>query len=190
MRLTDIAHQLLSETIKPGDLVIDATMGNGHDTLFLAERCGPGGHVHAFDIQQQALENTAALLEKVEFTDRVALIRASHAEMLQHLPESCIGNLSAIVFNLGYLPGGEKLLTTTAETTLQALDQSLTLLKKDGIISIMVYVGHPGGDAENSAIRHWLDKLPEHFQWQHRNPDCDDLSPRLYTVSIQSLYSL
>lgn len=185
-RLTDLAHQLLSEAIKPGDLVIDATMGNGHDTLFIAERCGPGGHVHAFDIQQQALENTTTRLEEIGLTDRVALVCANHAEMLKYIPDRFKGNVAAITFNLGYLPGGDKSLTTTAETTIAALDQSLTLLKTGGIISIMVYVGHPGGEMEENGILGWLDHLTDDFHWQHRNPDCGESSPRLYTVIRQS----
>lgn len=181
-RLTDIAHELVAAHVLPGDKVIDATTGNGHDTLFLAELVGETGHVYAFDIQQQAIRKTASRLEENSLRDRVTLIPGSHADMIGLLPEKDAGRIAAILFNLGYLPGGEKHVTTCAGTTLQALEESLALLKPGGIISLLVYVGHPGGKEEDEAIREWLGRLPVEVRWQHHNPDCAEHSPRLYSI--------
>jgi predicted methyltransferase len=181
-RLTEIAHALIAEVAAPGDCVIDATMGNGYDTLFLAQHVGHRGHVYALDIQQQALEQTAARLLQEEVRRHVTLIRGNHARMLDLLPGSMHGKASAVVFNLGYLPGGEKSITTSAESTLGALDAALELLRPGGIISLLVYVGHAGGEEEHRAILHWLEEVRRRVRWKHHNPHSDGCSPRLYSI--------
>ncbi len=181
-RLTEVAHDLIAGHVRAGDSVIDATMGNGHDTLFLAQLVGETGHVYAFDLQQQAIEQTRARLRTHGMAEEVTLIRGDHAEMGRLLPQGMAESVAAIVFNLGYLPGGEKSVTTTAQSTLDALDASLEIIKPGGIISLLVYVGHPGGLEEDMAIREWLGSLPQETQWVHHNPDCALHSPRLYTI--------
>ena len=181
-RLTDLAHDVIAGHLHTGDIVIDATMGNGHDTLFLAQRVGKTGHVYAFDLQQQAIEQTRGRLERHGVADRVTLFRNSHAEMAMALPPGIAGNVAAVVFNLGYLPGGEKSVTTTAGSTLTALDASLALLRPGGLISLLVYVGHPGGMDEDEAIREWLEKRGDMVEWAQHNPGCAGHSPRLYTL--------
>jgi predicted methyltransferase len=181
-RLTDLAHDVIAGHVHAGDIVIDATMGNGHDTLFLAQLVGETGHVYAFDLQQQAIDQTRARLERHGAAEKVTLIRNSHAEMAGELPQGTAGNVAAVVFNLGYLPGGEKSVTTTAGSTLTALDASLELLRPGGLISLLVYVGHPGGMDEDQAIREWLEKAAGKVHWTHHNPGCAGHSPRLYTL--------
>ncbi|MDX1346394.1 MAG: class I SAM-dependent methyltransferase [Sedimenticolaceae bacterium] len=181
-RLTDVAHDVIAGHVHAGDIVIDATMGNGHDTLFLAQLVGETGHVYALDLQQRAIDQTRARLDMHGAAEQVTLIKGDHAEMGRLLPQGMAESVAAIVFNLGYLPGGVKSVTTTAESTLYALDASRELIKPGGIISLLVYVGHPGGLEEDVAIREWLGSLPEETQWVHHNPDCAVHSPRLYTI--------
>jgi predicted methyltransferase len=181
-RLTELAHDVIAGHVHAGDIVIDATMGNGHDTLFLAQRVGKTGHVYAFDLQQQAIDQTRARLERHGAAEKVTLIRNSHAEMAGLLPPGITGHVAAVAFNLGYLPGGEKSVTTTAGSTLAALDASLTLLGPGGLISLLVYVGHPGGTDEDEAIREWLEKAGAMVQWTQHNPGCAGHVPRLYTL--------
>ena len=181
-RLTELAHDVIAGHVHAGDIVIDATMGNGHDTLFLAQLVGENGHVYAFDVQQQAIDQTLARLEMHGVTKQVTLINGNHAEMVELLPPGMAGSVAAVVFNLGYLPGGEKSITTTAGATLHALDASLELVRHGGIISLLVYVGHAGGEEENRAILDWLAMLPEMFNRRQQNPECAAHSPRLYTI--------
>ena len=185
-RLTEIAHDVIAGHVHAGDIVIDATMGNGHDTCFLAQHVGETGHVYAFDLQQQAIDQTRARLETHRTAEQVTLINGDHAEMGRLLPPAMAGTVSAVVFNLGYLPGGDKSVTTRSESTLNALDASLELIKPGGIISLLVYVGHPGGKEEDEAIREWLGRLPDEARWKHHNPGCAETSPRLYSIIRES----
>lgn len=155
--LTLLAQHAVAQVLKAGDLAIDATAGNGHDTLFLARKVGPQGRVYAFDIQPQALKNTAQRLRQNKLLESVQLIQAGHQQLDQHLPHPLPAPLSAAMFNLGYLPGGDKQVITSASSTLEALDKTLERMTPDGIISILAYRGHPGGQAETQAIQDWLD---------------------------------
>lgn len=162
MRLTEQAHHRVAEVIGEGDLAVDATAGNGHDTLWLARCVGARGHVWALDVQPEAIASTRARLEQAGMTDRVSLIEGSHAEMQAWLAPRTQAAMSAVMFNLGYLPGSDKAVVTLAETTLPALEQGLELLRPGGIITLMIYRGHEGGQSEWRAIREWLEhnRLP------------------------------
>lgn len=153
--LTRQAHELLAEYLSPGEIAMDATAGNGHDTLFLAHQVGPGGTVHAFDIQAQALAQTRDRLRVAACDTPVFYHHCSHAEMLSALPASARGQVSAVTFNLGYLPGADHNTTTRTDSTLAALNQSLTLLRPDGVLSVLAYRGHPGGREEAEAVAAW-----------------------------------
>lgn len=155
-----ISHWWLEEYVKPGMVVIDATAGNGHDTLFLAQKVGSTGKVFAFDIQPAALEATGKLLREHGVADRVELIAAGH----EHLREYVQQSISAMVFNLGYLPGGDKTVITRPETTLQALKGGMELLVPGGLIVLTVYTGHPGGWEEWEGLKDFLLRLPRD-QW-------------------------
>ena len=150
-----LAKDALQQAVCRGDQVADATMGNGHDTLFLAELVGPEGHVYAFDIQESALESTRTLLEAHGMQARVSLFCRSHAELADAAP----GNLSAIVFNLGWLPGGDHTVTTRCESTRTAVLAALDLLRTGGILTLCAYPGHPEGAREREMLTALLSDL-------------------------------
>lgn len=155
------AHSLMCEKLEPGMKVLDATMGNGHDTLFLCECVGDAGHVYAFDIQMQAIENTRVLLSRAGMLHRTTLIHAGHERMDAFIMES----LDAVLFNLGWLPGGNKKITTHKNTTILALDAAIQLLKLRGLLTVCVYPGHQEGDNEREAVLEWAKGLSkEQFQ--------------------------
>ena len=164
--LTRLAHELLATTLQPGDLAVDATAGNGHDTLYLAQRVSPGGRVYAFDVQHRALDATAGKLYAAGLRDNVNLCRTGHQDMLQRIPAAWHGRVAAITFNLGYLPGGDKQITTAATSTLAALEQSLQLLQNGGVLSVLAYRGHPGGAQEADAVQRWLEEHADQLECQ------------------------
>jgi len=152
-RPTALAQLILRQQIRPGDTVIDATAGNGHDTVFLAEAVGEAGRVLAFDIQAAAIESTRARLAAAGLAGRVELIQESHARLGGRVGE---GGVAAVMFNLGYLPGEDHALVTETEETLAALAAAARALRPGGILSVVCYPGHPGGDAEAAAVDEWL----------------------------------
>lgn len=157
------AQKQISERLQPGDIAVDATAGTGADTLFLAQGCGKRGKVFAFDIQQAALAQTQHRLQQEEMPlAQVQLIHGSHAEMAQALPSEMMGKVSAIMFNLGYLPAEEadQSIITMTESTLTALEAALDMLKPRGIITIVLYPGHAGGDQEAASVESWAASLP------------------------------
>lgn len=157
------ANQLLQEVVQPGDVVVDATAGNGNDTLFLARLVGKSGSVHAFDIQEQALANTRERLRESGLAGRVALHLAGHEQMLQVLPAALHGAVRAVMFNLGFLPQGRviptdpDLVVTRPETTVPALDAALELLAPGGVITSICYAGHDKGREELEAVQGWCE---------------------------------
>jgi predicted methyltransferase len=157
--ITEWCAQFIRQQVREGDLCIDATMGNGNDTLLLSRLCGLSGHVLAFDIQEMALENTRKLLEREAAPDNVTLLLESHANMMDYAKP---GTVSCIVFNFGYLPGGDHALATTESTSIPALEQALLLLKKGGILSLCIYSGGDSGFAERDAILSWLKSRNPH----------------------------
>ncbi|MDO8937923.1 MAG: class I SAM-dependent methyltransferase [Methylicorpusculum sp.] len=153
--LVNLIHNRLSALLHNGDTVIDATAGNGNDTCFLAEKIAPDGLVYGFDIQAQALDKTRIALDHRLLATHAVLINASHAHMKQWIHSSYVGQIKAVLFNLGYLPGGDKTVITTGESTLAALAVALELISADGIISILAYPGHAGGRQETDRVREW-----------------------------------
>jgi len=160
MRLTHRAHEAVARVLVEGDLALDATAGNGHDTVFLAEQVGDTGYVWAFDVQEAAIAETRRRLEGAGLVERVCLVHDSHANMAQHLPDEARGRLAAVMFNLGYLPGSDRCLVTDAQNTLAALETALQMLRPGGLISLLVYRGHPGGREEWQAVQEWLSQSP------------------------------
>lgn len=153
-RVLPFSKRLISKTVLPGETVVDATAGNGNDTLFLAELVGDSGQVFAFDIQQAALEATATRLDKLN--DRVTLILDSHANVDQYVKRQ----IGGAMFNLGYLPYSEDLsIITKPDSTIEAIDKLLGMLKKGGIITISVYDGHEGGVEERDALLDYVKSL-------------------------------
>ena len=148
---------LLDDFLMPGFCVVDATMGNGHDTLYLAGKVSPGGRVYAFDIQQQALTNTRERLKNAGLEEAAELILASHDTMDAYVPKE----LDAVIFNLGWLPGTEHTCTTRVETTLKAVNTALGLIRKGGVVTICVYPGHEEGSRELEALTEWARGLDD-----------------------------
>lgn len=176
------SHEIIHSVVGEGDYAIDATLGNGHDTLFLSKLVGEKGKVYGFDIQKQAIESTKERLIKENSFDQVELIHDGHENMLSYIPDK--KEVSAVMFNLGYLPKGNKEIVTKAETTKKAITQALSLIKKGGIISIMVYYGHPGTNGEKELVDDLVQNIPQeefeslHYKFvnQRNNP------PYLYLI--------
>ncbi|WP_037586303.1 class I SAM-dependent methyltransferase [Stenoxybacter acetivorans] len=151
------SHSLLSRHVQAGDIVVDATAGNGHDTVFLAQYVGEYGQVYAFDIQEIALQRTQERLQQAKLAKRVQLIHASHADLAEYVPP----NIATVMFNFGYLPGGDKQLSTQTHSSLAALQSALKLLAVGGVVSAVLYPGHFAGAAESAAVLQWAQNLPQ-----------------------------
>lgn len=151
-RPLELAHDFLAQVITKDDVVVDATMGNGHDTLFLAKLAK---HVYAFDIQEQALEKTSQRIQEAGLTN-VDLILQGHETVDQYVTE-----VKAAIFNLGYLPSADKSIITQPQTTIEALDKLCQMLVKGGRIAIMIYYGHEGGDIERDSVMDFVSQLPQ-----------------------------
>ena len=175
-----LSHFFLRERVRPGDAVVDATCGNGQDTLLLAQLVGPEGQVWGFDLQPKAVEATAALLAQHGVEKQATLLVAGH----ERLAELVAGPLAAAVFNLGYLPGGDTSLVTSPESSVAALDQAARLLTPGGIVTVAVYTGHPGGPEEAAAVAAWGAALsPRDFNvWCHRQMNRPETAPYLVFV--------
>jgi len=160
-----LAAEILRAVLSPGDRAIDATMGNGHDTALLCSLVGPEGRVYAFDVQPTALEATRRRLAEEGIAGQAELFLLGH----EHMREAVGEPVKAIVFNLGWLPGGDHRITTLTETTLPAIQQALALLMPMGVLVICVYPGHPEGEREQEMVTRLLSSL----------------SPREYNVLMQ-----
>ena len=153
-RAIQLAHQLVSERLGSGDTAVDATVGNGHDTLFLAKLVGNQGAVIGFDVQEQAISGTR---QKTKDLAQVQLHLAGH-ETIGNVHSEAI---QVAMFNLGYLPRADKQVITRSDTTIRALDSILPLLNKQGIITLVIYTGHDGGMDEADSIHSWAETLDQ-----------------------------
>ena len=153
--LTELHKNLILRHLREGDTAVDYTMGNGYDTVFLSKTVGVHGKVYAFDIQQSALDSTKRNLTDSGCPENYTLICASHHRVKEFVHEP----VKAGMFNLGYLPGGDKNITTLRETTLAAIDAAIELMDRDAIILIAVYPGHEEGDIEGKLVGERLEKL-------------------------------
>ncbi|MDX2109405.1 MAG: class I SAM-dependent methyltransferase [Verrucomicrobiota bacterium] len=156
----ELAHQRALEILRPNDVAVDATVGNGNDTLLLAKAVGRGGLVYGFDIQETALSITRQKLIHAGAVSQVRLIHDSHHKLDTVLPTALHGHVRVVQFNLGYLPGGDRAISTRADTTVKALDCALRVLKPGGLLSIVAYTGHPEGAKETEELQRWLHALP------------------------------
>jgi SAM-dependent methyltransferase len=176
-----LSHLLIRQFIRDGDHAIDATCGNGHDTLLLAELVGPSGLVWGFDIQQKAISETSARLTDAGCVTYAKLIHASHDSIAAY----CFRPVKAVIFNLGYLPGGDRNVITRPDSTLAGLEQSLGILVAGGIALITTYPGHTGGDQEQAALENYVHQLPpKNFHvWRMRQMNVLATAP--YVILIQ-----
>lgn len=156
--ITQYCHERIQQMIKEPVVCIDATAGTGKDTVFLAALVGEKGKVIAMDIQQMAVEQTKLLLKKKQLSERAKVVLDSHVNIDQYAEK---GTISLIMFNLGYLPGGDHNLSTKAETTIEALEKGLTMLCEGGMISLLIYSGGDSGFDEKEQVLQWLRKLPD-----------------------------
>lgn len=181
--VTAQAHDIVRQVVRPGDVVIDATAGNGHDTRFLARLVGSGGAVYAIDLQHAALQQAQALLH-AEQLGHVTWQVGNHARLAELIPEGLHGQIAVVMFNLGYLPGGNKTITTTSEATSAAVQAALALLRPGGVVTIVAYSGHPGGAEEVRALEELLAGLSPAMFRVERGP-IDPVKvhpPRLYAI--------
>lgn len=151
-------HDVLSRALGMGSVAIDATVGNGWDTAFMAELVGSSGVVYGFDIQQLALDVTRTRTSNLNAD--VRLFRTGHEEMLTCIDTAHLGKVNAITFNLGYLPGGDEHITTVAETTRRGLDQARAALAPDGVLTVVCY-RHAEGETELAMVRDFLSTWPQ-----------------------------
>ncbi|MDD6269053.1 MAG: class I SAM-dependent methyltransferase [Oscillospiraceae bacterium] len=152
----DIINRVIDENVSEGDICIDATAGRGNDTLHLCKLVGESGHVTAFDIQQEAVESTKQLLEEHGLSHRADVILKSHSEMDSFFEEESV---SLITFNFGWLPKGDHNIFTRKETSIEAIEKGLKLLKNGGIITLIIYYGRETGYEEHDALLKYLPSL-------------------------------
>ncbi len=151
-RATDLAKDFIRKTLHEGDVAIDATVGNGNDTIFLCKQVGESGRIYGFDIQEMAINSTIKKLEKYNFHKRTVLVRDGHENLTKYVKEK----VSAIMFNLGYLPGGNHEITTNYSSTILGVKAGIELLKPNGIITIVIYPGHAEGYREKEEVLNFL----------------------------------
>lgn len=180
----DFAHVLATEALDEGDVAVDATVGNGHDTVALARAVGATGRVFGFDVQAKAIESTRTRLDAEGVGAAIDIEQAGHENMEQCLPDDIHGQVGAATFNLGYLPGSSSDCTTRPETTLPALDATLRVLRPGGVVTVVLYTGHEGGQEEAAAVDTWAAGLSQEqfhaLSYQFVNQQNDP--PRLVAV--------
>ena len=155
-QITSWVHHFLEDHVQPGDICIDATMGNGNDTALLSKLAGEKGRVIAFDIQQMAIDNTTKKLLTEECPKNYELHLKSHEVMAEYAEE---GTVSCITFNLGYLPGGDHAKATKGESSIRAIETGLNLLKKKGLMTVCIYSGGDSGFEEKDAVLSYIRAL-------------------------------
>ncbi|MCM0598916.1 tRNA (mnm(5)s(2)U34)-methyltransferase [Periweissella fabalis] len=176
------SHTLLAATVERGDYVIDATVGNGHDTEFLSQLVGPKGHVLGFDVQVAAINSATTRLKDDGITN-TELILAGHENVTQYLPAN--QTVGGAIFNLGYLPGADKDVITQGETTLAAINGMLPHLKKNGLIVLVVYYGHPGGQDEVNQLLNFAQALPQKAYHVLQYQFINQVNQPPYIIAIQ-----
>jgi 16S rRNA C1402 N4-methylase RsmH len=181
-RLTAAATSWIEVALFDGALAIDATVGNGYDALFLAHRVGPKGKVLGFDVQKAALAGAREILKFVGSLDRVSLLHDSHTRLADYLPPGAA--IAGAMFNLGYLPRGNRQIITQPETTVMALRSVLEHLAERGRVTVLVYRGHEGGVPEYEEVRRALEQLPED-KWlveEFASTNDSPSAPRLFRI--------
>ena len=158
-RVLQYAQTLLKSAVTEGDIAVDATAGNGHDTLFLAQLVGDDGFVYAFDVQKQAVDATLHRLLDNALEHRALVLKDGHENVAKYINKPVAG----AIFNLGYLPGSDHEVITRPNTTIQALENLLKLLKIGGIIVLVIYHGHEGGKEERDEVIRFVSELPQKY---------------------------
>jgi len=173
----DLAHRYWREVLAEGDTVIDATCGNGHDTLFLAESSLATGlcRIYSLDLQFDAIKKAKEYIYSKlqdDVCDNIHFVQQCHAVFPKEITKHSV---KLVIYNLGYLPGGDKSITTNVDSTLQSVNSAMDLLVDGGVISITCYPGHPEGEREQDALVDLLRNLDPtvwsccHHRWCNRN---------------------
>ena len=161
-RPTELAQKILREVIRNGDQVLDATAGNGYDTLFLAQAVGNEGRVIAFDISKAAIDIARARLVEAGMAQRVTFWHDSHTNIAERIGDT---RIAVAMWNLGYFPGGDRESQTKPASTIVGLDSMARVLKSGGCCTILCYPGHSGGGDELDAVGEWLE-AKSHVGWK------------------------
>ena len=151
-----LTHRVMAAHVKPGGFCIDATAGKGRDTLFLCSLVGERGRVLAMDIQPEAVAQTRALLEENGVAERAAVVQACHSRMGEYAPAESV---DAIMFNFGWLPGGDHTVFSGPDTSIAAVQTGLELLKPGGVMTLCIYYGRENGTTERDALLAFLPTL-------------------------------
>lgn len=183
MHFTVEAQNFAKPFLSSGAIAIDATCGNGFDTLFLAEQVGGIGTVYGVDIQSRAIETVRAKLLGAGTMQQCRLIVGSHSQLNSMIEPEHAGFVSVIMFNLGYLPLGDKTIVTKPETTLAGLDQAFALLRHGGLLSVLAYPGHLGGPEESQSVADWVTKHTNDFQTLQFQDPKNSNSPILWSLT-------
>lgn len=155
------AHSILHEAIQDGDIAVDATVGNGHDTTFLCKLVGENGKVYGFDVQEIAIKRTMDQLKSQQLQTRARLFHTGHEQLLQSIPSEDHAKIKGAVFNLGYLPKGDKSIVTHGDTTISAVKQLLSIMAEGSVIILVVYHGHPEGKQEKNQLVEFVKKIDQ-----------------------------
>ncbi|MEH7181332.1 tRNA (mnm(5)s(2)U34)-methyltransferase [Neobacillus vireti] len=177
-RILPFAKKLLENAVTSGDVAVDATVGNGHDTLFIANLVGPSGKVYGFDVQEDAIRTSTERLQQHGIKERVTIFHAGHEVLSELIPVEHHGKITAAIFNLGYLPGSDKSIVTKPETTISSIEQLLTIMAPEGIIILVIYHGHEEGAIEREALLRYCKEIDQkrahvlqyRFMNQQNNP--------------------
>lgn len=180
------AHELLRRSVNRHEHVVDATCGNGNDTLFLSKLIGDHGQVYAFDIQEQAIENTKAKMIENN-RQNVIYINDSHENISSYIPHSLKGKIGGAIFNLGYLPRSDKSIVTKSDSTIKAIEQLLTYLKKNGLIVIVIYHGHDEGKIEKEDVLNYVQQLEQKKYSVIRYGFINQINNPPFVVAIEKL---
>lgn len=183
MHFTVEAQNLAKPYLTAGSIAIDATCGNGFDTLFLADQVGGSGIVYGVDIQARAIETVRVKLLEAGTLQQCRLIAGSHSQLKSMIEQEHLGVVSAVMFNLGYLPLGDKTIVTKPETTLEALDQALEMLRVGGLLSVLAYPGHPGGQEESQCVADWIARHTDELHAKRFQDPKNDNSPILWSLT-------
>ena len=181
MRLVNHAQKFISEHITQGSTALDLTCGNGYDSLFLAQKVGSRGMLYSIDIQSYAIQKARDLLRSENCNSQTKFILSCHTKLSGILPSAVKGKVSAIMLNLGYLPGGDRQIMTMAETTISAVSHAYDWLSYKGGMTILVYRGHKGGQEENLAVKNLILRNEWNCKIELGNQKND--SPILYMIS-------
>ena len=183
MHFTVEAQKYAKKYLSLGSIAIDATCGNGFDTLFLADQVGSSGIVYGIDVQVRAIECVRQKLSEQGTLPQCRLVNDSHSNLGSIVDAEHRGRVAVVMFNLGYLPFGDKAIVTTPKSTVAGLEQALTLLESGGLISVLAYPGHAGGLEESQCVGDWIEQHATSFEAARFQDEGNANSPILWLLT-------